>query len=204
VIDRAGRRTAWEKGRSLAVHGLALFGAVVLLIMYSPVSEWLVAPLVVSPTKQAGDAIILLTAWSSPDGILNEPGLRRTVEAARLHARGAAGTIVISGRNRDASAGPTASVMSELLGELGVHARDVILETESTNTHESAVNVARLARARGWSAVVVVSDAKDMRRALASFARQSLRAEPGVSASWELRSEGGPDRLLKFQHAAHE
>lgn len=182
----------------------AAYGAALCVILYTPFSDWLTRPLIIWPNPVKSDAIVLLAAWASPDGILNDQGLRRTIEAARLYARQVSSTVVISGRNRSSEAGPTARVMADLLVQLGVPPSALVLETDSTNTHESAVNVARIAKARGWSRVLLVSDAQDMRRALASFRHEALEAESGTSVLWALRTQSNPYGLLKVEDAMHE
>jgi uncharacterized SAM-binding protein YcdF (DUF218 family) len=176
----------------------------VLVLCYTPVTDWLLRPLTVPSSLEKTDAIVLLAAWASPDGLLNEAGMRRTIEATHLYKRGVAPTIIVSGRNRSAGSGPTARVMADLALELGVPASAIILETDSQTTHESAVNVARLARSRGWSRVTLVSDGKDMRRALATFRHEALDALPGADIRWDRRSAIGPVRLTIFVNTVHE
>jgi uncharacterized SAM-binding protein YcdF (DUF218 family) len=94
--------------------------------------------------------------------------------------------------------------MADLAMELGVPASAIILETDSQTTHQSAVNVSRLARSRGWSRVTLVSDAKDMRRALASFRHEALDAHAGADIRWDRRSAIGPVRLTIFANTVHE
>jgi uncharacterized SAM-binding protein YcdF (DUF218 family) len=183
---------------------LVCYAIGVLVLCYTPVTDWLLRPLTVPSSTQQTDAIVLLAAWASPDGLLNEAGMRRTIEATHLYKRGIAPTIIVSGRNRSAGSGPTAQVMANLAMELGVPASAIILETNSQTTHQSAVNVAHLARSRGWSRVTLISDAKDMRRALASFRHEALEAHPGADIRWDRRSAMGPVRLSIFANTVHE
>ncbi len=183
---------------------LALCGATLLAGLYTPIGDWLVEPLVVPSDYTKSDAIVLLTAWSSGDGVLNDQSVRRTIEAAKLFQQRVAETVVISGRNRSPESGPTARLMADLLISLGVQGDAMILETESTNTHESAVNVARIARARGWNTVTVVSDAAHMRRTLATFRHEALDVRAGADVRLALRTQPGAYRLLQLEATAHE
>jgi uncharacterized SAM-binding protein YcdF (DUF218 family) len=206
-VSTTGARFAgawWRIIRRLAIAGLASCGAVLLVVLLTPVSEWLVDPLLVRRDTTQTDAIVLLTAWASRDGLLNDPGLRRTVEAAQLFHQHVADVVVVSGRNRSRSAGPTAEVMANLLVDLGVPRTAVSLETESTSTHESAVNIARMARAQDWKSVTVVSDASHMRRALGSFRRQGVAARAGADVRAALRAPWGFYRTWMVERAAHE
>lgn len=198
---RAG--TWWRIIRRSIVAVLAAGGAVVLAVLFTPVSDWIINPLLVRADRTQTDAIVLLTAWASGDGVLNDPGLRRTTEAARLYHANVADVVVVSGRNRSES-GPTASVMAQLLIEMRVAPEAIVLETLSTTTRESAVNVARMARQHGWNSVTVVSDAIDMRRVLASFRREGVVARPGADARLALRAPPGVYRLWQVEGALHE
>lgn len=183
---------------------LAVTGILLLTAMYTPVADWLALPLIKVPVESRSDAIVLLTAWSSPDGLLNTSGVRRTMQAAALYETRIADTIVVSGRNHGNGAGPTARLMRDLLVKLHVPPEAVVLETESTNTHTSAVNVAKIAAERGWSLVTLVSDSTHMRRALAAFKHEGLDALPGGDARLDLRTAPGPYRLLQFEGIAYE
>lgn len=196
--------TLWVLARRVALAVAAACGAFVLAILFTPVSDWIINPLLVRSDRSASDAIVLLTAWASPDRLLNDPGLRRTVEAARLFREKVATTIVVTGRNRSEGSGPTAEIMAGLLVEMGVPREAIVLETESTTTRESAVNVARVARDKGWKSVTVVSDAIDMRRAVAAFRHEGLTARAGADVRLALRSPPGFYRLSQVEAAMHE
>lgn len=183
---------------------LAAAGGALLFAMYSPVADWVIRPLVAPLELDGSDAIVLLTAWASPDGLLNDPALNRSVQAARLYRRGVATTILVSGRNSSSDAGPTAQLMSEFLEELGVPETAIVQETTSTNTHEAAVAVAEIAHARGWSNLTIVSDGHHMRRSLAAFRLQGLNVRSGADPRITLRSGSGPERLGALRSAAYE
>jgi uncharacterized SAM-binding protein YcdF (DUF218 family) len=193
-------RIVWRS--TIAV--LAACGALLLIVRLTPLSDWVIDPLLVRRDLTKSDAIVLLTAWASPDRVLNDPGLRRTLDAAQLYKQGVAQIVVISGRNRSSGSGPTAEVMAELLIDMGVPRAALMVDTESTNTHESAVNITRLARSRSWHALTVVSDPIDMRRALASFRHEGATARAGADVRTALRSPPGFYRLLQLEAAAHE
>ena len=81
----------------------------------------------------------------------------------------------------------------------GVPEQDIIAETESRNTEESARRIAVIARVNGLHRLVVVSDDTHMFRIHAICAAEGLdvltspRARPAVQ-----------DRMLKFERIAHE
>jgi uncharacterized SAM-binding protein YcdF (DUF218 family) len=91
-----------------------------------------------------------------------------------------------------------------MLRELGIPEGVVDFERESTNTHESAVCVARMSRTRGWSRVILVTDAKHMRRARGAFVKEGLSVIPAPTMTWELWWGQPYDRYRKFAGALHE
>ena len=182
----------------------AAVGVTLTLLMYSPVTDWLARPLIVAPDPAQTDAIVLLTAWSSIDGQLSDAAIRRTLRAAGLYKAGVAPIVVVCGRNRSEDSGPTARLMADLLIELGVPAADVRVDTAATNTREAALSVARLSAELNWRRLTLVSEAKDMPRALASFRHEGLTALPGADPRWDLRVPSGPARLDQLQGTIHE
>jgi uncharacterized SAM-binding protein YcdF (DUF218 family) len=186
----------------IAILVLALYGAALLVLQYTPLPDWLMEPLVVRADLRPTNAIVLMAAWSSEDGLLNDPGIRRTLRAANLYKAHVAPVVLVSGRNRSAS-GPTARVMADLLIDLGVPRDAIVLETDSFNTHESAVNVARIAKAKGWT-LTIVSEGRDMRRALSAYRHEGATVYSGADNRWDLRTEAGSYRLAQFSGTAHE
>jgi uncharacterized SAM-binding protein YcdF (DUF218 family) len=165
----------------------------------------MVQPLWVKPDPQPAPAIVLLTAWVSSEGVMNEQALRRTLAAARLFRAGLSDLVIISGGDpSQARDGQDADFMAGFAGELGVPRSKIILEKGSRNTYESGVNVASLCRDRGIRVVILVTDAMHMRRAVAVFDAQRLRVLPVAADPWTLGWERPQARLAKFLGALHE
>jgi uncharacterized SAM-binding protein YcdF (DUF218 family) len=190
--------------RWLALWGFASYGVALALILYSPATDWLVRPLVVEPELRPADAIVVLSAWATPERILNEPGVWRSLEAGRLYRRGLAPLIVVTGRSPSGDGGDPSLAISELLQEVGVPGTAIELEQVSSNTHESAVRVAKLFADRHWQRVLLVTDAGHMRRARAAFAHEGVTVAPAPSMPWMLWWEQPYDRYRKFDSATHE
>src|SRR5262249_38667298 len=69
--------------------------------------------------------------------------------------------------------------------KLGVPNTALIVETESRNTRENAVNTAAIFKARGWRRGILVTSADHMPRALGAFQTVGLSvvpATPGIQA----------------------
>lgn len=104
----------------------------------------------------------------------------RIVGALRLYRAGRAPRIVVSGGDLPWQIGASseAELIGDLLSELGVPTSAIVLETESRNTHENAVNTAAVFTERGWQSGLLVTSAAHMPRALASFGKAGLGVVP--------------------------
>jgi uncharacterized SAM-binding protein YcdF (DUF218 family) len=85
-----------------------------------------------------------------------------------------------------------------LLREWGIAPERIYLETRSRNTHENAVESARIAMAQGWHTLLLVTSAAHMARALESFRAAGVepdalpvdfRAGDGFGENWAPRTE---------------
>lgn len=184
------------------------YGLALVLILHTPLVDWFARPLFLpsAANPASADVIVLLGAWASPRGDLNEPGLRRTLRAAELYRQSIAPRIVVTGSTpANPESGSAVMAMGLLLRRLGVPETAIDLESQSENTHDSAVNVASLAKKRGWRTVALVTDAGHERRALASFRKAGLTAYPvSPPAIWDLGGEQPSARLRKLGTLLHE
>jgi len=90
----------------------------------------------------------------------------RGLMAAELHQKGLASTFVLTGASEmDGEVLPAFLYWrAAVLVRAGVPEGSIVLDTASTNSDEEAAYGLRLARARGWKRVLVVSDPPHMRR----------------------------------------
>jgi uncharacterized SAM-binding protein YcdF (DUF218 family) len=113
-------------------------------------------------TLPQSDTVILLGGVGLD---LNNP-TNRIMHALQIYRAGKAPLILYSGGNADP------------LVELGVPHAALILDTESRNTRENAVNTAAIFKARGWRSGILVTSAAHMPRALGAFQRAGLSVVP--------------------------
>ena len=85
----------------------------------------------------------------------------RILRARRVYRAGKAPLIVIS-----AGPVPEAQLIADLLIELGAPRSALILETESRNTRENAVNTAAIFKEHVWRTGLLVTSGAHMPRAL--------------------------------------
>ncbi len=134
---------------------------------------------------EAADVIILLGGVLSQSASLpveiniGDP-VDRVFVAARLFRAGKAPKIVVVGGNLpwESSTQAEAELLADLLVELGVPREAIVVETESRNTHENAVNAATIFAEAGWKRGLLVTSALHMPRALAAFRKAGLDVVP--------------------------
>ncbi|HSM84477.1 MAG TPA: YdcF family protein, partial [Nodosilinea sp.] len=105
----------------------------------------------------------------------------RVLHGARLYLAGRAPLLVLSGGRITWGQGQTrseAADMAALAAALGVPASAMLLEPDSLNTFENAVNTKALLAERGIEQILLVTSAMHMPRALAVFKQQGLRVTP--------------------------
>lgn len=197
--------------RRLAVAAklAAIYGLILVVLVHTPITEWLARPLVMAPgdtSPSSSDAIVLLGAWATASGDQNESGLRRTIRAAELYRRGVSARIVVTGSGPTSSdASSSVVAMVKMLQELGVPQSAIESEEHSHNTHDSAVNVSTMLRPRGVTHVTLVTDAAHQRRALGAFRKAGFTVEPAFPAPiWDLGSAHPSARLGRVATLAHE
>ena len=102
------------------------------------------------------------------------------MQAALLWRAGKAQTIIVTGGNLPwARASATdADFAAELLQAYGVPPDSIIVESNSRNTHENAINTAAIWRERHFRSGLLVTSATHMPRALASFRKAGLDVAP--------------------------
>jgi uncharacterized SAM-binding protein YcdF (DUF218 family) len=111
---------------------------------------------------------------------LDGVGALRTIHAADVYRQAKPCLLLVTGGKQDPeNEGVTpADGMAELLRKLGVPERDLVLETNSRNTHENAVESSKILQERGIKRIVLVTDARHMVRAAACFRKQGFDVVP--------------------------
>src|SRR5260221_6322920 len=137
-------------------------------------------------------------------GVTNDSSAARTLEAARVAGLLPDALVISSGGNlpsqRDKA--PSGTMMRDLLVNLGVSPARILVENDSRDTHDEAVIVQEMLRARGIAHVVLVTSDVHMRRSLGVFRALGMRAIPAIApnpyfdgswAEWLTPSRAGLD-----------
>ena len=126
---------------------------------------------------------------------LSAAATERVLTASRLWKEQGLGLVVLSGA-------PPAETeaMLDLITALGVPPAQVVRETRSLNTRENASYSAEILRERAPEAVVLVTSATHLRRAVKDFAAAGVTVIP-AAADLVGRARTGVDSFLPSAHA---
>ncbi|KHD07711.1 hypothetical protein PN36_15880 [Candidatus Thiomargarita nelsonii] len=182
---------AWRGHKRLA--GIALFLSVALLWVssmqvtadYLSISlerKYLPVPIESSPVADA--VVVLGGGVGSAEPPRLAPDLNqasdRVLHAARLYRAGKAPVVIVSGGGiawQDATK-PITIPMKTILQECGVPATAIIMETNSLNTYQNALETKRILEKQGLNRVLLVTSALHMPRALATLRSAGINAIP--------------------------
>ena len=153
------------------------------------------------PVPDSADAVVALSAGVTADGYMTQQGLDRTLSAVELVKRCIAPVLVLTREERLGSGVRVspASDQRRLAALAGVS--EVLTTGRVTSTHDEAVQVAGIARARGWQHVVLVTSPFHSRRACATFEKTGLVVSCAPSDSRDIavkRLKYPSDRIAAF------
>jgi uncharacterized SAM-binding protein YcdF (DUF218 family) len=178
-------RLRWDRFSSytlmLAVGWLYLCSTALFANFLSGTLERGFEPRAMSVVEKA-DAIVLLggaTRGDTPMGKLVDLNQHadRLVHAVALYKARKAPVVLLSGGSVG-DGRPEALQMKDVLEVMGVPVAHVLLEKQSRNTYDNAVNSARILKDSGMHRILLVTSAYHMRRALGVFERQGLEVVP--------------------------
>lgn len=189
---------------------LGLAVATIFLVSFFPILDNRIAAHVRSDPGGAGpiDAVVALSAGLTSDERLTRNGVERLVSAlalrSELETRHVVVTTIRSVRLGDTlrSEGDQRRIVSRLDPGAELH-----FVGPTGDTHDEALAVERLARARGWKRIAVVTSPLHTRRACATFEATglSVMCRPSRSEDYSLNPRRAPgDRLAAFRDWLYE
>jgi uncharacterized SAM-binding protein YcdF (DUF218 family) len=145
------------------------------------------------------DTIVVLAGYAKAydqmpiTGYVNASTGFRLLEASRIFHRTRRQMIIVSGSNE------TPVIMRDLLAELGVPGKQIVIEIESANTYESAVNLREQLKGKRF---YLVTSAGHMPRAMGVFLKQDLEPIPAPTDYMVSSSMRESNLLPNGQHLA--
>ena len=165
--------------------------ALLLLLSFLPFAHLLLFflefayPKITLEKAPQADAIVVLAAMiRTPNMEGEEPEFNAAVDrilaAEKLFSLKKAPYILLSGASAllTQKGQPEALVLQKWLIQRKMPARQVLIETSSRNTVESALAVAQIAKKQGWQKILLVSSAYHIPRSLACFQKAQLKSIP--------------------------
>lgn len=195
----------WPTPARRALGALAsLAVALEFAIGFTPLVLPLAAGLVREEPPAPADAVVVLASGIHPDGRLIPAAQARLSRGFELLGSGYAPTLVISRLPP-----PFPSYRPEVARQMkALRLEAALLETEpARNTREEALAVARIARARRWHRVLLVTEPFHSRRAAAVFERAGVRVVSVPTATAEYTQaalQAGHYRIEAFQQWVRE
>jgi uncharacterized SAM-binding protein YcdF (DUF218 family) len=147
-------------------------------------------PLVAQDVTRHPAAIVLLgggeeriKGWSDRVPLMEDVEAERVVEAWRVFKLTDAEWIISSGAAsvRENSPVPTSVVMRDALVQLGVPSSRILLDSSSFDTHEEAVMIAPMLRARNIQQIILVTSAVHMPRSVGAFRALGMDTTPAIA-----------------------
>jgi uncharacterized SAM-binding protein YcdF (DUF218 family) len=174
-----------------------------LVVGYTPLVAWLTRGWVRVDSLRRAPAVVVLAADGSPEMEITEKGQSRLLHGYEVVRQGYAPVMVVSRGATEASWIPAVKQQMESL------ALDApLIETPRVrNTHDEAVEAAKIARERGWKELVLVTHPFHMRRAAGAFEKAGVEVIGSPCAEWrynpdELNSMAS--RIIALREWIHE
>jgi uncharacterized SAM-binding protein YcdF (DUF218 family) len=124
------------------------------------------------------EAIVVLGGGVSPEGIPVRPSAERAQRAAELWKAGYAPLVLISGGYTVIGPRTEAQSMAIVLQGLGVPSKALILENNSLNTFDNAVESQKLLLKRNVQQVLLVTSRIHLLRSTLTFRKQGMKVIP--------------------------
>ncbi len=234
ILLALGVLLAIVKRHSRAGYRLLIFGGLLFLIfLFSPLSLYLTLglekqfpPMLTPPQSPKTDKIVVLAGYAEENpgfpvtSNVSEPTMGSMSEGLRLYRLLPGAKLIMSGGVARSGEKPVAAMMADFLQQMGVPAKDLVVEGNSRNTYENLFEIRKMV---GASPFILVAPACDLRRAVAVANKLDMKPMPAPSCIWTLqynlgylskadqidhflRSFGSPsvENLARLQWTYHE
>ena len=151
----------------LLLFPLLIINAILLILILSPVINYLYAALEVKPEVRKSDSIILLSSGVHTEKIHDGNNYQRMIHAYRLYKDGFADKIIICGGVVIKEMPSFAEIMKNFLVEIGVNEECIITENNSLNTYENIKYAKPILRQLDIKNSLLVTSSYHMYRSLA-------------------------------------
>jgi uncharacterized SAM-binding protein YcdF (DUF218 family) len=185
-----------------------ILALICIAVAYTPLVSAVGRPLIRRDSIPARvDAIAVLSAGFTPDGMMRRETLERLLSGLTLARRGLAAVLLVSmERSTNRSPVSDSADIQSVISLTGGGARTILVDSVTT-TRTEALRMRAIARANGWQTLAVVTSPLHTRRACATFEAVGFRV---VCVPATVRESGmtsgsiAEDRLRDFRSWLYE
>jgi len=140
-------------------------------------------------TKEAPVIVVLYSGYGRiiRNG-LDKHSLARIQKAVKLWKKGLASYILFSGGGADRKSGGSAGAKKMALEAMkhSIPQAQIIIEQNSKDTRQNALNASHILKQKGWNEVILVTNDFHIKRAARLFEKKSIRIYP-APIEWQVR-----------------
>jgi uncharacterized SAM-binding protein YcdF (DUF218 family) len=166
---------------------------------YTPASRWLHEGMLTPSNPQPADAVVVLGAAVSSDGLLDDVSLRRAIAGVRAQKRGLAPLLLFLGARHGQAV--EAEVRAELARDLGVPPAEIFTESRALTTQQEAQRAAERLLPTGARHVLLVTGEYHIWRARRLFERAGFAVSP-LAVREASAATDRPDQRLELARGA--
>jgi uncharacterized SAM-binding protein YcdF (DUF218 family) len=197
--DHERRRAGLLGCRLLGTVTVVLFAVATL----TPAVGWLAIRYAEPARIEPANAIVVLGGAFSSNGWLDSASLHRLVEGMRLHHRGLAPLLVLSGTTPPV--GPSEpEIRARLARDLGIPPTAILTVIGANTTREESLQVAAALQPRGLRSVLLVSGQLHLVRARRAFERAGFEVHAAPALEIPLDAETAAGRMVVARLLAQE
>jgi uncharacterized SAM-binding protein YcdF (DUF218 family) len=194
--------------RPLLVIGGGILALISIAVAYTPIVSALGRPLIRRDRIPARvDAIAVLSAGSTADGMMRRETLERLLSGLMLARQGLAPVMLVSmERSNHGNAVSDSVDIRSVVSLAGERIRTILVDSVTT-TRTEALRMSAIARANGWQTLAVVTSPLHTRRACATFEAVGLKVvcvPAAVRGSGLIPGSNAEDRLRDFRSWLYE
>jgi uncharacterized SAM-binding protein YcdF (DUF218 family) len=182
-----------------------ILGLICIAVAYTPLVSAVGRPLIRRDSIPARvDAIAVLSAGFTPDGMMRGETLERLLSGVTLARRGLAPVMLVSMER--ANRGSDSADLQSVISLVGEGTRTILVDSVTT-TRTEALRMKAIARANGWQTLAVVTSPLHTRRACATFEAVGFRVvcvPATVRGSGLIPGSIAEDRLRDFRSWLYE
>ncbi len=151
--------------------------AVIVLVHFTPLTQWWARALAGDWTDSPGDTLVVLSSEMEADGVLGQTSYLRALYAIRAYRETAFRKIIVTGGYTGAATRPLGDTIRDFMVAYGVPRDIIVAENRAISTRENALFVKPLLQGVTGKTVLMTSDFH-MFRARRAFENAGLHVVP--------------------------